>query len=657
MANNGNKIVDSDTNCSEHTDRFVYYNNPNATNKGSLAENHKFFHKLFKYVIQSKKKIFNAKKKRSSTPCKSEEKIATCTSSSLIVDKIIKSDTKVVAKIKQRMHDAITSTARSDEVYDKVAHENLSGVGHLVRGASYRYAQYAAKYVDNAVPEHGCGPLCINIGTQSNTVDGEFSLRTSSDTFAKACEARRHADFILKEIAKVSDVLTERAHLVSAKKTASILAFESATSTGYKMGEETFANTKPSISSIIRAEKIPTVAAATMTVMQPETLTDTRVLVPSSSQFAPDSRSFSACLDESLDTSNMQVISSVKYLQHTHSVSCMYPERHYFRDIAVTTVAREKKKEEEQLWKKIPMLDKHMFATDKTDYAVINSMIVNCILMRLRKKCSRSSGSYQPSIQTDDSKRKRTKKGSVDSSTQISRIKSYQPRGIQTRDSKRKIDISTQIPRMKKPTKKPTPKPTPKPTKRPTQKPKQIAVQDSFMTCSRESCVSCRDKKPKYRAKYRIDGKISDGDKTKEKKVSVKCKRPPKPEGSPFFPPLAIETAKSFHCLKRPTEMYQDCQSKLLKCQQSIRHCEDLVSSNVCLGRPSYCDIWTTPCFSSQNCYPRLSNIDNVRMGNYHCNDSYPVWNNNQHCGRDQSYCWTKGNLYFTQPWRSEHLL
>ncbi|TGZ56193.1 Signal transducer and activator of transcription 2 [Temnothorax longispinosus] len=675
MANNENKIVDSDTNCTNQTDCFVYCNIPNATNESSsTSEKHKSFHKILKYLmrstvrkIQSKLKKFDIKKRSVSTPCKSEEKMATtCTSLSSIVDDIIKSDVGTVAMIKQKMADAITSTTRSGEVFDKVTHENLSGVvGRCVRGASYRYAEYTARYADDAAPEHGCGPLCI--GIQSDTVDGEFSLKTSPDAFAKACEERRYADFILKEIAKISDALTEKARLVSTKEqVASILASVSMTSVRYEMGEETFESTKPLISSIIYAEEEPTaVAAAAVTVMQPETLTDTQV---------PDSRDFSACLDESLDTASIQVIPSMKHLkktENTRTVSLMYPEIN-----TVTTTARKKKKEDEDSPKKIylrPTLDKR---------APVNPIIINCI-PKLKKDNSKSLDVYQPNdIQTGASRRRATtvKNGIIDFSIKTSQV----------------------------------------------EEPAQVAkdiLQES---------VPLRHKKPKYRDKYRIN----DSYMTKERKVPQfeEIRIPKDSDNLPkygclsFSPPQTIRSSMSFNSFERPTmKMYQDCRSKPLKCLQPTRHCEDLIPHNIYLERPKCCDVWISPCFGSQNeatrnatlspthcrplqdsyateyragchskpldshassrycnindcpkhrvtfenslctktyfkndakyCYPHLNNIDNVRMGYYHCNDSCPVRNSNQHCGRDRSYYWTKGNLYFTHPWTSEHLL
>lgn len=653
MANNGSGIVDSDTNCTKQTDCFVYCNIPNATNEGlSTSENLKFFHKMLKYLMRSTTRIIQSKKnnKRSvSILCKTEEKIAT----SSIVCNIVKSDAETTAKIEQRMIDAITSTTRLDEDFDKVTHENLSGiVKPFVRSASYRRAKYTTKYVDNAMQECDCGPSCIENGTQSDhIIDGEFNLKTSSDTFVKACEERRHADFILKEIAKVSDAFAKKARLVSAKeKATSILASVSMTSTRYEMEEEAFENTKPLISSIIHAQEISTAeTAAAVTVMQPETLIDAQVL-SSSNHFALDSRNFG--LDKSLGTPDIQVIPSIKDLgktEHSRAVSDVYPERDDFRDTAVTAVARKKKKEEKESLKKIslPTLNRHVFAD----------------------------------IQTDTSERQATiKDDTINSSIKISRVE-----------------------------------------KKPTQVAKDL-----------QESIPFKYEKPKYRAKYRIDASYKKEEKVpqfKEMHISKDSCKFPKYERLFFSSSKckAIRFSKSFDYFERPAiETYQDCRSKPLSYLQPIRHCEDLISSHIYLGKPKYCDVWTIPCCSSQNeatpnailshahcrpsqdsypteygaschllvdshtsskyCHinnctkrrvtfenllcidtyckndtkyyhPYLNNIDNVQMGYYHCNDSCSVWNNNQHCGRDRSYYWTKGNLYFMHPWTSEHLL
>lgn len=681
MANNGNETIDSGTNCTKQTDCFVYCNIPNATNEGSsTSENRKFFHKMLKYLKRSTARIIQSKKnnKRSvSTPCKSEERIAACTSS--VIHNRIKYDAETTAKIKQKMIDAITSTTRLGEGFDKVTHENLSGVvRHFVHGASYRYPKYTAKYVDNAVQERGCGPPCNGNGTQSDIMDEEFNLKTSLDAFVKACEERRHADFILEEIAKVSDALTKKARLVSVKeKATSILTSVSVTSTSttYERGEETFESTKPLISSIIRAQEKPTAeAAATVTVMQSETLMDTQVL-SSSSHFAPDSRNFG--LDKSLDTPDIQVIPSIKDLgksEHSRTVSVLYPERDDFQDTAaVTAVAREKKKEEKESLKEIslPTLNKHV---NKTNY------VVNCI-PKLKKKDSKSLNLYQPNdIQTDTSRQQATtvKDDTIDSSIKISRVE-----------------------------------------KKPTQIAKDLLQEPVPF------------KKPKYRAKYRMDASYKKEEKVPQfKEMHISKDAGKLPEYQLFFSSpkyKAIRFSKSFNYFERPAmKMYQDCRSKPLRYLPPTRHCEDLISSNIYLGRPKYCDVWTTPCCRSQNeairnaalthahcrrpqdscateygaschllvdshassrhcnvnnctkrrvtfenllcidtyckndakyCYPHLNNTDNVQMGYYHCNDSCSAWNNNQHCGRDRSCYWTKGNLYFMHPWTSEHLL
>lgn len=697
MANNGNKMVDSDKNCTEQIDDFS--NIPNATDEGSSTSgNSKFFPKILKYlmrstarIIQSKKKKLNARKRSVSTLRKSGEKITKCTSLSSVVNKI-KSDAGTAVNIKKKMNDAVTSTTQLDKVFDKVTRENVLGVvGNPARDASHRYAKYTGKYVDNAVQKRNCGPLCI--GSQSRTVDGEFGMKTSPAAFAKACEERRHADFILGKIAKISDALTEeKARLVSTKEQASsILTSISVTSMRFQVGEETFEKTKPLTSSIIHAEEKPiTVTATTITVMQPETLTDTQALA-SSSDLTSESQ-ISTGLDKSLST-DIRGISSLKHLRNTEpTTSVMYPERDDFQDTKVPRI----KIEEEELPAKIPVsstLDKHVVENDYD-----NSVIVNCI-PKLKRTMSKCLDLYQPkNVQTKGSKRNiTTAKDDVSESS----LKKEKYESIKDKSEKDKPI-------------KDKPKEDNKVDKR-----KINTIKDIF-----SKSVSFKYKEPRYRAKYRSNDapvEIKKED-TISERIRVLSDKIPKYEYVSLpSKPKSIRTCRSFNYFERPMEMYQEChcRNKPLRCLQPIGHCENLISSNMCLGRPKCCDVWTVQCFNSQNditrnayccplqdscatgyraschslidvpsryynindCakprvtfgnslytntyykndtkyyYPHLNNIDNVRMGCYHCNDSCPVWDNNQHCGRDRSYYWTKGNLYFTHPWTSEHLL
>jgi len=677
MANNRIEMVDSNTNSIKQTDCFIHCDIPHATNEGlSTSESHKFFNKILKYlmrstarIVQSKKKKFNIRKRSASTSCKSEEKNALHTSLSSIANNIIKSDVQAVAK-KRKTIDAITST--TSEIFDKVTHKNLPcAIEHFVHGTPYRYAEYAAKYVENAVQERGCGPLCI--GTQSDIVDGEFSLETSPDAFAKACEKRRHKDFILEKIAKVSDALIEKSRFDSAKKqAASILASVSATSaTKYEMGKETFECTKPLISSIMYAKEKPTalaITASATTIMHPEMFT--QVLVSSSRHCMPDSRDFSTCLDKSL--SDIQIIPSIKHLRKTdtRTVSVMYPERDDLRD----AIRKKKKEEQRKLSKKISLqktLDKHVFV-DETSYAAVNSIITNCI-PKLRK--SKLKSLDQPNDTKLKHKITTVQKELIDSSIEISQVK-----------------------------------------KKPTRITKEI-LRDSRPY-----------EKPKYRAKYRIDASYV----TKEEKM-LQLKKIPKDDKIDKIPKYgcllpspsqALRTSKFFSYFEKPvTGICKDYRSISSRCLQPTKHCKDLIPYNLCLEKPKYCNVWTTPCCSSQieatrnaslsyadcrlpqdscatqyraschslvdshatsrhcninadctkrfenslytnmycksdtkYCYPHLNDIDNIRMGYYQCNDS-AVWNNNQHCGRDRPYYWTKGNLYFAHPWTSKHLL
>ncbi|KYN22961.1 PREDICTED: uncharacterized protein LOC108758879 [Trachymyrmex cornetzi] len=756
-----NKIGDSDTNCQiKQTDCPVDCDTPNATNgDSSTSDSHKFFRRILKYftrptaqIRQSKKKKCDIKKQIVSTS-KSEEKISIYTSLSSIVDNVIKPDAEIV--VKRRTVDAITSTTRVSNVFDKVTHENLSdAIERFIHGASYRYAKYAAKDVDNVVSDRGCGPLYIDSGTQSVTVDGEFSLETSPDTFAEACEKRRHADFILEEIAKVSDALTQKARLASAKEqAASILASISMAPTKYEMEEQTFESTKSLISSIIHAEEEPivivkekpiviveekstvvvgkkpsvvveekptiviekkpsvivekkpsvvverkptivvekkpsvvvereptivvekkpsvvveekptavAVAVTSTTVMQPEIHKE--ILESPPNHFTPNSRDFSVSLqlDKSLSALDVQVKPSIEDLrktERTRTALVTFPEKDDLRDTAAPFVTSKKTEEKEKLPKKNSlrrMLDKHGF-TDMTHDE--NCVIINCI-PKLKKKRPKSLD------QPDDTLRQK------DTQTGVSRKKVV-----------KRVDSSIKPSKMKKEL---------------AQKTKDIPQEPVPY------------KKPKYRAKYRIDMK------KKEKKPQLK-KAPHeilKHECLISLPEM-IRSSKVFEDFVRPTtKMYQDCRRTLSEYLEPTRYCKDL--SSICLTRPNYCDVWITPSVSSEStingafpqdsctikyraschslidsssryrnintdctkrrvtfenslctnmyckndakyCYPHLNNIDNVRMRYYHCNDICPVLNNNQQCGTDRSYYWTKGNLYFTHPWTSEHLL
>lgn len=638
MANNRNEIVDSDTNCTEQIHRFSdSYNISNVINEGSsTSEKRKFFPKVLKNlilsivrIVQSKKKKPHARKRSASTLCKSEEKITKCTSLSSIVDNV-KSDHHVETvanqeNTKKKMINAVTSTTRFVETLDKVTHERLLNVvRNLIHNASYRDAKYAVKYTGSAVQESGCGPLCI--GAQSDKVAEEFSLRTTSDAFAKACEEKQYVDFILGKTAKDSDVLTEKALVAFVKKQMSSIILGSE---NYQMGEETFENTEPLIPSIIPAEA-----------------------VASSRDFELDSQ-ISARDKSPSSISDIQTISPMNHLREAESTpttSIIYPERDDFQDAAVEDTSVVRRKEEEESSKEIsaePTLDKYI---DETDYTAVNSVIINCI-PKLKK--TRSNSVYQPmNVKPVASKIITSEDNDLPSS--ILKNSSFKPKKenyISIKDKRRKL--AKEIP---------------------------------------SKSVSFRFKKPKYRAKYRVDTPYMIKEE-KEEKVSLFKKMWLKDYDKSRFvalpSPEVIRTCRSFDHFERPA-MYQYCRSKLLRYLQP------------------YCDVWTIRCFNSQDLRatgycacdslvdsyvsfkyfidynisdctkcrvafenslcadtyckkdakyycPHLNNIDNVRMGYYHCSCS--VRNNNQHCGTDRSYYCTKGNLYFTHPWTSEHLL
>jgi len=662
MANN--KISDFDTIYqNKQTDCFVYCDTPNVTNgDSSTSERHKFFRRILNYfkrptvrIRQNKKKTYNIKKRSVSTS-KSEEKISVYTSLSSIVDNVIKPNAKVVDKLEQKMVDAITSTIQ----INNVTHENLLGaIEHLVHDASYRHAA-----VENIISDRNCGPLCIGSRTQNVIVNGEFNLETSS-AFAEACEKRRHTDFILEKIAKVSDALTQKARFASAKEQASILASVLMTPAKYEeiMKKQTFENTKSSSSiyteeesiiivkpivtekstpvveqkSSVIMEEIPTIAVekkpcvvekkscvvkkkpcvvekksnaasvASKTVMQAET----HILKSLPSYFTPNSQDFSVSLQLDKSPSALENEEKSEDLRKTGpTVSVTFPEKDLRDTLAL--VANKKIEEEKELLKKISlqrMLDK-VFTDKIVDENYKLNVIINCI-PKLKKKKTKSLDQIVS--------RQKIVKRIEDSSNKSSNMK--------------KEELAER-------------------TKKPTS----------------EELVPY--KKPKYQAKYHID--------TEEKEKKPQLKKVPKDSDEILKNtrlvnlPEVIKNSKVFEYCEKPTKIYQDYRT--IKYLKPIKYYKDL--SSICFRRPKYC-VWITPCLTSEDivkgafpqdscvfkyhtnchslidsssrcyninctkhcvfknslctntyykndakyCYPHLNNIDNVQMRYYHCND------------------------------------
>jgi len=361
MANNRNEIVGPETDHITQADYFLYCNFPNATDqmqqnlsKFNRSENQKRFHKILDDLIHStiqmmknKQIDFILRDLNTSTSCKPEE-IPT-----RIPYNAIEHDIKI-DRIKQRMIETITSTTQFGEDSDKTWHENSSSIAKDF--GSLRHTDYATKYMDDIVPERGCASQCTGARTQSDIMDREFSSETNLDAFMKACEERRHADFILDEIARISDALTERVHLASEAKSEGTDSSSHIILTADEKEEEIFEKAK-SLMSIICAQERPsavTTEAVSKVVIQQETFVDSRVSI-SSIHFVQESQDPSAYLDAtdgSRVAARIQVISSIEEPskdESAHEVSSLYPEKGDFQDTTVTvTVKSDKKKEEKR---------------------------------------------------------------------------------------------------------------------------------------------------------------------------------------------------------------------------------------------------------------------------------------------------------------------
>lgn len=791
MANKRNEIVEPETDRIRRADCFLYCNIPNTPDqnlsKFDQSENCKFLHKILDdlmhstaQMIKNKQVDFNIKDLNISTSCKPEDNISTCISSTSIGKSAIERSAKIVDVIKQRTIDAIASNARLREDFDKAWRENLSRVvKNFVREVSLRYA----KYMNNAVSERG--PHCISIGTQSDIVNEKFSSETSLDTFTKACEERRHADFILQEIAKVSDVLTKKECLASAARS---MRTDSCYSTADKMGEEIFEKAKSLTSSIVHGKERSSIltkeAITTAVVIQRKTFADSEISVSSIHfvQKLEDTSAYLDATDKSRDAIRVQVISSIEEPskdESAHEVSSLYPEKRDFQDVAVAIATtndvkkeekerekkeeKERKKEEEKLSKEISLIDEDVSA-DFQDTAVTATVVKEDKKEEKEKKERKEdkifvrtvpdkvvpavsqdiADTVRTAVKNDRRKEKKEKRKEIDIPLLDKDIVDKKKVDKKKIDTVVDFSIIDSTQKLKKDS-------------------KQIKdfvclkeeavsvindIIDSFIDTSRvdqecmeivkdilQELVSFKYKIPKYRsidASYlscKPSGSLIERNyfiTKKEKMLQCKKIRHVKDLGistCTFLSFTSSEVTRRSYYERSAANICQDDRSKLPRILQPIRCDGDLTPSNVYLGEPKCCAIRTTSYFNPQiavrqdttlsdvlcpsraigyhvscrssidnrnasfrhcninccakrraifensfyticdtrcaidtkYCYPRLNNIDNVRIGYYHCNDNCPVWNNNR---PSRSYhWWTRGNLYFTHPWTSRHLL
>lgn len=641
MANNRNEIVESDTDRIRQADCFLYCNIPNATDPSlstfNESENHSLFLKTLDDLMHSTAQMMKNKQVdfiirdlNINTPCKPEEKISTCISSSSIGNKAIERDTKIVDIIKQRTIDAIASTSRFGEDFDKTWRKNLTSVvKDFVRDVSLRYA----KYVDNAVPKRGCIPHCISIGTQSDIVNEKFSSETSLDAFTKACKERRHANFILEEIAKVSDAVAKRVCLASAaenERTDS--SYSLVTSMADKMEEEIFE--KSLTSSIVYVKERPSIVttkAITAVVIQRKTFVDSRESVSSTHfvQKSQDSAVYLDATDESRDATRVQVISLVEEPskdESAHEVSSLYPKKRDFQDVAVTiaTTTDEKKEEkrkkkEEKLLNEISLLDEddkkkkeEEEKKRKEDEIFVRSMLDTIPTVQDITAC----------ITAKDDRRKEQKKildkdvcivdKTVDAVVDSSIIDSIQ----ELRKDSSQINAFCS---------------------------RQEAISvindiiDSFVDTSRieqesmetakdilQELVSFKYKMPKY---CRIDASYSSCDTSEaliernyfitKKEKMPQCKKIRDAKNlnvstCTFLSFTSSEPLRRSYCERLAAKMSQDDRSTLPRILQPIRCCGSLIPSNIYLGKPKYCDIRTTSYVNPQIVATREAILNDV---------------------------------------------
>lgn len=604
MANNRNEIVESETDHITRADYFLYCNFPNATDqmqqnlsKFNRSENQKRFHKILDDLIlhftvqmmKNKQIDFILKDLNTSTSCKPEE-IPTCRPCNAI-----EHDVKI-DRIKQRIIETITSTTQSGEDSDKTCHENLSSI--VKDFGSFRYMDYATKYMDDIVSERGCTSQCTGARTQSDIMDREFSSETNLDAFMRACEERRHADFILDEIARISDALTERVHLVSEAKSEGTDSSSHIILTADEKEEEIFKKAK-SLMSIICAQERPnavTTGAVSKVVIQQETFVDSPV---SSIHFVQESQDPSAYLDAtdgSRVAARIQVISSIEEPskdESAHEVSSLYPEKRDFQDTTVTVTVKSDEEKEEQR---------------KEDEIFLRS-IIDTILLAVFQNVRDIHTVVKDNRRKEDEEKRDGEELDI-SSQQV--LNKNVDEIVETVDS----SIVGSIQELREDSKQIIPF-----------SPKQEAVSiiddiiDSFVDFTQikqEPAKIAKDnsrklvsyKIPKYRS---IDAYWSpDISKTFIERNYFITKREKMPQckeirhakhlnvSCTFLSFTSFEPTRRSYCEIPAAKMCQDDRSRLPRILQPIRCCGGLIPSNIYLGKPKYYDIWTTSYFNPQ---------------------------------------------------------
>ncbi|KYN31941.1 Signal transducer and activator of transcription 2 [Trachymyrmex septentrionalis] len=660
-----NKIGDSDTNCQiKQTDCPVHCDTSNATNRdSSTSENpHKFFfHKIIKYFTrstarrQSKKKKCDTKERSVSTS-KSDEKISVYTSLSSIVDNVIKPDAKIDVKLKRRMVDAITFTTQLYNVLDKVTHENHSNIiNHFGHDPSY---QYAAKNVDNVISDRGCGPLCVDRETQSINVSEEFSSEASRDAFAKACENRRHTDFILKKIAKITDALTQKARHTSAKEqAAAILASISMAPTKYEMEDQTFENMKSLLSLLIHAGEEPIVVKEKLSVEEIPSI------VVEEKPFVVIEKKSSVVVEKKpsvvIEKKPSVVVEETPSIIVGRKLSIVIQKKSSVVIEEKPTIAVEKKPsvvkeknsfvvmEEEPtiiVEKKLPIV----VTENSTAIIVASSTVMQPKIHEKRLESPpnhfiSNSQDFSESLQLDKSpsaldiqekpsiedlrKTKRTRAVSVTfpkkddlgdiADRVVARKKTEEKKELLKKTSlRRKLDkhafteindekyvIINCIPKVKK--KRPKRDQPDILNQKETQTDYSVSKQEVVRSVDSPIKILKKEKElvqkttkeisQKYKKpKYRAKYSIE----KKEKKILLKKDSMDFIESSKCLIslPAAIKASKIFDPI-RPT--MKDCHRTLSESLKPTRYCKDL--SSICLRRPKYCDVWATPCLTSKD--------------------------------------------------------
>ncbi|XP_067215260.1 uncharacterized protein [Linepithema humile] len=571
MENNQCEIIDPETNLTKQAEILSM---PNYCAHGCASRNFVLFQKIINDLrnstmhLMQKKRVDFITNDLDETRCKPQEDIFMRTPS--IEDNVIKREMKAVDRIKRKTVDAITSTTRLGEAFNKIKCKNLSGaVKDFVHDVCIRYAKDAARYVGNAVSEHSCASQCISAETQSDTTDGEFSSETSLDAFTKACKRKLRADFILEKIAKVSDALSRKARfdLKAEKERISLIGTDvSVTSTTDGTEKEIFESTKPLVSPIIRAKKKSKDIKATdvaADVMRRKTDRERmRADIPTSPSihFAKELQDSSAYLDATYESVVKDQIPS-------------------------TDKTRKKLR---------PMLDKSVsVVSDTIDAAVDTSVIDRQISLYKRR-----SKKIQVARVTDK----------IMASTYLGAASSETTRKGRDRfkESRTKVHSDDRA--------------------KWTRSPQPVRYYNGLI--SDKTCF----KRYKYcdtwsTSRFRLQSEAA-----QNAALNYAC-----------FPFLQNLCATRYHSSIDNSAFSRKC---------NINNC---AKRRATFGNSLYTNMYCNG--GTKYCYSRLNDIDNVRMGYYHCNDSYPAWNDGRHCGRSRSYYCTGENLYFMHPWTSRHLL